>query len=380
MNPVYITHTASFLPNEPVSNDRMEAFLGFINDKPSRSKAIVLRNNGIKQRYYAMDEQGRATHQNAELAAETIRRLFSKDPAQLSALDLICCGTSSPDQMMPSHAVQVHGYLPETGPVEVVSPAGVCCAGMHALKYAYLSIRSGDAREAVAVGSERFSKLLRSEVFNDEAQKLEELEINPYISFEKDFLRWMLSDGSAGCRLSAEKPADAQSLRIEWIEGISFANQIEPCMYMGSEKMPDGSLRSFKDYDMQELVEQSILSIKQDVRLLSENIVSLGGRELVEIFKRRGMKAAEINHFLVHMSSDFFRTRIHDGLKEMGLDFPYEKWMINLPYVGNVGAASIYLMVDELFQSGKLKQGEKVLLLVPESSRFSYVFCLLTVC
>lgn len=45
---VYINNTSSFFPNEPVSNDDMEGFLGYINNKPSKSKRIVLRNNGIK--------------------------------------------------------------------------------------------------------------------------------------------------------------------------------------------------------------------------------------------------------------------------------------------------------------------------------------------
>jgi 3-oxoacyl-[acyl-carrier-protein] synthase-3 len=48
--------------------------------------------------------------------------------------------------------------------------------------------------------------------------------------------------------------------------------------------------------------------------------------------------------------------------------------------VGNVGAASVYMMIDELFHSGKLQKGNKILLLVPESSRFSYMYGLLTVC
>ena len=62
------------------------------------------------------------------------------------------------------------------------------------------------------------------------------------------------------------------------------------------------------------------------------------------------------------------------------LNIPEERWFSNLSQVGNVGAGSIYLMVDELFKSGRLKQGEKILLAVPESARFSYVFGLLTVC
>ena len=48
--------------------------------------------------------------------------------------------------------------------------------------------------------------------------------------------------------------------------------------------------------------------------------------------------------------------------------------------MGNVGAGSVYLMVHELLHSGKLKKGNTLLLLVPESSRFSYMYAMLTAC
>ena len=83
------------------------------------------------------------------------------------------------------------------------------------------------------------------------------------------------------------------------------------------------------------------------------------------------------DYFLPHMSSDFFRTR-SDQLNKNETPIPYEKWVINLSSLGNVGAASVYFMVDEVFKSDKLKAGQKVLLLVPESSRFSYMYALLT--
>jgi 3-oxoacyl-[acyl-carrier-protein] synthase-3 len=52
---VYITRTSSFYPNQQVSNEEMEDFLGIINDQASKSRRIVLRNNGIKARFYAID-------------------------------------------------------------------------------------------------------------------------------------------------------------------------------------------------------------------------------------------------------------------------------------------------------------------------------------
>jgi 3-oxoacyl-[acyl-carrier-protein] synthase-3 len=377
---VYIIRTASFFPNEPVSNDEMEEYLGYINKNPSKSRRIVLKNNGIKRRFYALTKGGKATHTNAQMTAEAVRSLFVKDPENLKKVELLACGTSSPDQLMPSHGVMVHGELPETNSIEVISPSGVCCAGMHAFKYAFMAIKTGDVQRAVTTGSERFSSLLRSEIFEDEIQKLIQLEENPYIGFEKEFLRWMLSDGAAAFFLSDKKNEEGISLRVEWIEGASYANQMEACMYMGSEKLPDGRLRSYMEYNSEEIFEQSILSIKQDVKLLSEHIIQLGGIKLKEVLEKRNLKVEDIDYYLPHMSSEFFRSKMFDELSKKEMGIPYEKWFVNLSTVGNVGAGSVYMMVDELFQSGRLKKGDRILMLVPESARFSYSFGLLTAC
>jgi 3-oxoacyl-[acyl-carrier-protein] synthase-3 len=378
--PVYITNTSMFLPNDPVSTDEMEDYLGFINNKPSKSKKIVLRNNGIKTRYYALNRQQQATHTNAQMTALAVKALFAEDPAGLKEVELLSCGTSSPDQMMPSHGVMVHGWLPEAEAIEVVSPSGVCCAGMHAFKYAYMAIKSGEARQAVATGSERFSASLVAHVFEEEAQKLKDLSANPFISFDKEFLRWMLSDGAAAFLLKDEPNADGLSLRVDWIEGVSYANEMETCMYMACEKLPDGTLKSYLDYTPEEIIGKSILSIKQDINLLRDNIVPLGAKKFKQIFEKKGLSWNDIDYFLPHMSSEFFKSKIFEQIALHGAEIPYEKWFVNLTTLGNVGAGSVYLMIHELFHSGRLKKGERIVCLVPESSRFSYMFAMMTVC
>lgn len=379
INEVYLTNTASYLPNEPIGNEEIEEYLGLINGKASRARGIVLRNNGIKRRFYALEKDGKSTHTNAQMTSLAVRALFDNESEQLKNFDLLSCGTSTPDQMIPSHGVMVHGWLPECNAIEVVSPSGVCCSGMHAFKYAYMAVKTGQSKMAISTGSERVSRLLRSEVYEEEIVNLTALEENPYIAFEKDFLRWMLSDGAGAFLLSNTKNEEGLSLRVDWLEGVSYAHEVEACMYMASEK-EDGQLKSYMDYDPKDLLNQSIFSIKQDVKLLSSNIISLGFQKLRDIWDKKGLKSEDVDFFLPHMSSEFFRSKLADALVEHDMHIPQEKWFTNLSSMGNVGSASIYLMVDELYKSGKLQKGNKILLAIPESSRFSYVFGLLTVC
>lgn len=379
LNEVYITKIAKFLPNEPVTNEMMEDYLGRIQGKPSRSRSIVLRNNGIQRRFYAINKEGKVTHTNAEMTANAIRNLFD-DPADLKKIDLISCGTSTPDQMIPSHGLMVHGLLPESRSMEVATSAGVCCSGMYAMRYAYMAVKSGEVHTAVTTGSERVSPVLRSTNYETEIEKLAELDANPYISFDKDFLRWMLSDGAGAFLLSDKKNEEGISLKIEWLEAFSYANTLETCMYMGGDKLKDGSFKGYMEFEPSEIYASSIMSIKQDVKLLGEHIINLGSETLKQIARRRKLDLSTIDYFLPHTSSKFFVGKFSARLKEIGIPVSDEKWFTNLSQVGNVGSGSIYLMMEDLFNSGKLKKGDKIMIVVPESARFSYVYGLLTVC
>ena len=124
MPTAYITGIGVFLPNEPVTNDEIENVLGLIQGKPSRSKKRILKSNGIQARYYAIDPTtGKQTHNNAQLTAEAVRILCQKTDLPLNEIETFICGTSCPDQLVPNHAVMVHGEL-KFPPCEVVSTAG----------------------------------------------------------------------------------------------------------------------------------------------------------------------------------------------------------------------------------------------------------------
>ena len=311
---VYLNRTAAFLPNAPIGNDAIEAVLGMAGELPSRVRRMILRSNGIQTRHYAIDPDSRhATHTNAELAAEAVRRLFAQGikPEDITSLS---CATSYPDQTMPGHGVMVHGLL-EMPSCEVLSMAGVCAAGMAAMKHAYNAVRTGEHAHAVAAASENASAVMRGEVFQHETDHKKLENASPEIGFEKDFLRWMLSDGAGAAYLSDRPNSDGLSLKIRWIELLSYANEMPPCMYAGAE---------FRDG-----------------------------------------------------SSGFFRDRLSDGLKNIGFEIPQEKWFTNLYTKGNTGSASIYIILEEFMRTFPLERGQKVLCYVPESGRFSTCFMLL---
>ena len=385
----YITAVSAVLPGEPVNNQALDEYLGVVSHISAKTRQIILKNNGIKTRYYAIDPTtGRTTHTNARLAAEAVRRLWKDDKGSTSSLQCLCCGTSSPDQLMPGHGSMVHGELAEVGPCEVVSTAGICLSGITAMKYGALSVALGTSTNAVATGSELASTFMRGGFFTamtgsgkKKVQQKEPAKRHPAFSFEADFLRWMLSDGAGAVLLENKPAASGLSLRVDWIEIVSHAHQLDACMYAGAVKQEDGSLIGWREYARTGGVDGGgVMTVKQDARLLNREIIRTTIIEsLPQLVGKHGLAASNIDWFLPHYSSEYFKEPVREALTAVGLPIAEQRWFSNLADKGNTGSASLYIILEELFTSGRLRKGERILAMVPESGRFSVGWLSLTV-
>lgn len=366
---VYITRTSSFFPNQPVHNEEMEDFIGKIGGVPSRVRPIILRQNGIKTRYYALDRNQQITHTNAQMASMAINKLFQSEKEK-EYIEVLTCGTSTPDQLLPSHASMVQGEAFKH-PMEIYSLSGVCLTGVAALKTAYMSILCGNSGNAVCCTSELSSPTFLAKFYTTEYECLKEVEDHPYLAFDKDFLRYMLSDGSAALLLSENKP-EGLSLKIEGIEMISYANEQPACMYMLTDAKEDGRLRSWKEFSIQELAQNSVWCCKQNVKLLNKYVIKYFVDAIEMAMDRLFLKDEEITYIIPHISSMYFYQRLADEISNRGIDLPVSKWFTNLTSVGNVGSVAPFAALDELLRTKDIKVGDRILLLVPESGRFSY--------
>ena len=379
---VFINDIAAFLPNDPVDNDAIEDVLGRINNIPSRAKRIVLRNNKIETRYYALNPSTRRlTHNNAQLTAAAIRGLKPYAGFSPADIECLCCGTTAPDLLFPGHALMVLGEL-GIDECEAVTTAGICICGMTALKFAWMNVAAGLSANAVATGSELAASFLRADFmapFLTEGNQTD-VDCQPVRAFDADFLRWMLSDGAGAVFLSDRRNPDRIALKIEWIDHSSFAGQLETCMYSGGIKADDGRAIGWR---VKEELEPAFLpylfAVRQDIKLLDKHIVGTMGKALSSVVAKRRITPSDIDWFLPHYSSAYFRPKFYDEMKRIGFHVPYDKWFTNLASKGNTGSAAIFIILEEIFHSGNLQRGQKLLCFIPESGRFSHCFMLLTV-
>jgi 3-oxoacyl-[acyl-carrier-protein] synthase III len=372
MTQAYINALGKFLPGDPIGNDSMEEFLGVIGGKASRVRRRVLKQNGIQTRYYAIDLHQQTRFSNAAMAAHAVRNALERAGLDLGDMDFLAAATSQGDFPLPGFASMVHGEL-KSPPCEIATVHGVCASGIMALKSAMLQIIHEQKRHAVACASEFPSRLFKATRFEAQRPVRED-----GLSYDTEFLRWMLSDGS-GAAVLGDSPGDSSMcFRIEWIELLSFAGQFEPCMYVGPAKNGHG-LQSWLDYPSFDLAaDAGAINLRQDIRML-DDVITHAAEGLLRVAKKKGLNPREVDWLAVHYSSNVFRDKSHDLATRMGFDIPLERWFSNLSATGNVGSASTFLLLEELLYSGRLKVGDTVLCLVPESGRFLFGYMLLKV-
>jgi 3-oxoacyl-[acyl-carrier-protein] synthase III len=371
MKEVYITAAGVFMPNDPIGNEDMESYLGAINGKASAAKGRILKQNAIEKRYYALDKVQKSTHSNAQMAAAAIQSALKKSGLRESEVELICTGTTQADLPVPGFASMVHAKL-NVPACEVAGFQSVCASGMMALKDAFAQIKSGEKKNALVCGSEFSSRLFKASRY--EAQGVESL------PFDAEFLRWMLSDGAGAFVLQDKKAEQGLSLKLEWIDIQSHANKFNLCMYTGRADNKEEEAMTWLDYpDYESASKAGALNLKQDIRLLDQ-VVKTGVAHYFELIDKGKVMVDETNWLCCHYSSEYFKEPIKELMRKGGAEIPEEKWFSNLKSKGNTGAASIFIMLEELMYSGKLKTGDTILCMVPESGRFITSFMQLKVC
>ena len=360
MNDAYITATGAFLPGDPVDNEQLAARFGGDTRRSAALRRRTLAANGIRTRHYATGDAGLTLMLNEELAAEAARRALKDRGLSPQQVSMLATGTTQGDLLVPGFASMVHGRL-GGGPMELLSAAGVCASGMAALKAAVSAVRLGEHPVAVAVGSE-----LVSRSFGHDAAETP----------DTSFLRWTLSDGAGAVVLEPRPRPDGLSLRVDWMHLVSHAHAHPVCMSAGlGEELTPAAGTTWLDQPKPDSGEEfRPPRLRQDMSALPA-LVDMGVAEFDALVKA-GRIDPDTEHILCHYSAEHFRAKLLGRLRAAGYAPDDKRWFTNLHTAGNTGAASIFVMLDAARMS--MQPGDRVLLIVPESGRFTMAFAQLT--
>ena len=296
----------SALPKKVVSNDDLAQVMD-TSDEWIRSRT------GIGTRHIAVEET--TTSMSVEAAGKALK------DAGVSAeeLDLIIAATVSPDYIFPTLACEVQSAL---GAVNATAfDLGAGCSGfLFALATADAYLRTGRFKKALVIGAETLSKMVDWEdrstcvLFGDGAGAA-------VISAEGNGLLSMVqgSDGAGGKALSCKnRPVN------------NIYHKLGPQQY------------SFTQMNGREVYKFAVQTVPKAVS---------------EALEKAQVPIEEVKYFLMHQAN----IRIIESVAKR-LHQPMEKFPTNLEKCGNVSAASVPILLDDVLKQGLLQKGDKVVL------------------
>lgn len=331
----------------------------------------MLQQNRIETRHYALDMHGTPQHSSASMAAHAVRHAIAGSELSLRDLTFLASSCTLGDQLVPGLASAVHAELGIPN-LELANLQSVCASALMACKTAMLNVASGEHRAAAVTGSEFASRYFQPMHY----EHTDEFLARGRIGFDADFLRFTLSDGAGAAILEPQPNQHGLSLRMRWIHLRSFADRFDPCMTAGYARDETDTAHYWSQMPMAEAAARGMFVLRQDFALMRRMLPVWVGHYMSLIDEGRIVPSA-IDHVVSHYSSHGLREEVIALLKAAGGMIDEEKWFSNLASKGNTGAASIFILLEELFRSGRVKPGEKILCHVPESGRAMNGFMLL---
>lgn len=300
---VRIIGTGSCLAEKEVTNDELAKYV-------DTSDEWISSRTGIKKRRIAIEET------TTSMASEAARRALDMAGKDAAEVDLIIVATVTPDYYTPSVACQVQAELGADN--AIAFDVNAACSGfVFALNTAKMYIETGYTKNALVIGAETLSKIMdwndrgTCVLFGDGAGAA-------YLE-ESDKGIINIVQGSIG------KKGMVLNCRARKTNNVFVQGEIEP---------------DFLHMDGQEVYK---FAVRQCPKCL------------LEVLEKADMTPEDIDYFVLHQAN----VRIIQSVAKR-LKAPIEKFPMTLDYTGNMSAASVPVMLDELVRERGIKRGDKV--------------------
>ena len=298
-----IIGTGGYLPAQVLTNDELAK-------RVDTSDEWIRTRTGIRQRHIAADDE-----QTSDLALAASRKALAAAGIEPSAVDLIIVATTTPDMVFPSTAcilqakLGVHG-----GPAFDVQ--AVCSGFVYALGLADLMVKSGQAKNALVVGAEVYSRILD---WNDRGT---------CVLFGDGAGAVVLAPAGAPGVMSAHLHADGQYRDILAVPGTVANGAVSgrPLLTMEGNTV-----------------------FKFAVKVLAE--------VAQEALAANDLPASAVDWLFLHQAN----LRIMDATAKK-LHLPHEKMVVTVDKHANTSAASIPLALDLAVRDGRIHAGQHVML------------------
>ena len=302
-----IIGTGSYLPNEAVSNDELAARLA--KDGVETSDEWIRSRTGITQRHIASPNQP-----SSDLAMFAAQSALEMAGVGALEIDLIIVATTSPDMTFPSTACILQSKIGADN-AAAFDVQAVCSGFVYALTTADAMIRAGQAKKALVVGAEVFSRMLD---WRDRGTCV------------------LFGDGAGAVVLSASDEPGILASKIHANGRLNSILQVSSSIQNG------------------QVVGNPYMYM--DGQAVFKNAVTALGDVAVEVLESAKMSAEQLDWLIPHQAN----IRIIQATAKR-LDFPMDKVVVTVDQHGNTSAASVPLALDTAVRDGRIQKGHTVL-------------------
>jgi 3-oxoacyl-[acyl-carrier-protein] synthase-3 len=308
---VRVTGWGMYAPERRLTNADLERVV-------DTSDEWIVSRTGIRERRVAAAHETTAT-----LAAIAGKRAIAVAGLEPDDIDVILVATLTPDYWMPSTGALVKEAIGNTR-AAAMDVAAACSGFVYAYTIADAYIRSGMYRNALVVGSETLSRFLD---FSDRGTCI------------------LFGDGAGAVVLSASDEEGGGMQGMEMTTDPDGAYMI--WLPSGGSRSPasGGTLARGEHYVRMEG--------KETYRFATRTMATTA----LKAIERAGWKPEEIDLFIPHQAN----VRIIESVAK-GLGLPMSKMFVNLDRYGNTSAASVPIALAEAVDSGRIKIGDKIVL------------------
>ncbi|GAB1470084.1 ketoacyl-ACP synthase III [Chloroflexota bacterium] len=306
----HITGWGSSVPESVLTNDDISKMVDTTDE-------WIRDRTGIRERRIAGEDQSTAT-----LAVEAALKALKVANLAPTELDLIIVTSSSPEYIFPATACIVQDKIGATkaGAFDLLA---ACTGFIYAVNMAAQSIKSGSIKNALVIGSETLSR---------------------FVDWKDRGTCILFGDGAGAFVLQASDIPGGVLSAVMHSDG-SGANTLT--LLGGGARHP--------------ATEATILEGKHFVQMDGKAVFRFATRVMgaatKEALELTGMKIEEIDWIIPHQAN----YRIIETAAKY-LKMPLDKFIINVERYGNTSTASIPIATVEAVEKGKLKSGNKVVL------------------
>jgi 3-oxoacyl-[acyl-carrier-protein] synthase-3 len=301
-----IAGTGSYLPARVLTNFDLEKIV-------DTSDQWIRERTGIEKRHIAAEDEN--TCDLAEQAARNAIRAAGKEPGDI---DLIIVATTTPDQVFPSTACLLQSRLDIHG-CAAFDVQAVCTGFVYALGVADNFVRTGNARCALVLGAETFSRIL---------------------NWEDRTTCVLFGDGAGAVVLEASQEPGVLSTHLHADGDYADLLQVPVGVSSGYDKM-----------------RQSAAFVEMRGAEVFKMAVNTLGRIVDETLEKNGLDKSDIDWLIPHQAN----TRIIRATAKK-LRMSMARVVVTVAEHGNTSAASVPLALDEAIRDGRIKRGETLLM------------------